>query len=128
MKKDPGIFLVVLTLMFAAFVMGMLVGRSTYREPVTLQLAESPKTTLPAKEESIAPAATAPSGDGRININTAHVDLLDTLPGIGPVLAKRIVDYRRENGPFQSISELSLVEGIGGGTMLEIYDLVTVED
>ncbi len=71
-----------------------------------------------------------PLGDApqKIKINTAEAWLLDAaLPGIGPTLAQRIVDYREENGPFQSIDELLNVDGIGPSTYEEIKDLVTVD-
>ena len=52
-----------------------------------------------------------------LNINTAKVHELDTLPGIGEVLAERIVAYREAHGPFASVDELDYVEGIGDGTL-----------
>ena len=63
-----------------------------------------------------------------VNINTAGVDELDSLPGIGPVLAQRIVDYRTEHGPFRSAEELMQVEGIGRATMESIQDHIITED
>ena len=55
-----------------------------------------------------------------LNINTARVHELDTLPGIGEVLAERIVEYRQTHGPFASVDELDHVEGIGEGTLAPI--------
>ncbi len=49
----------------------------------------------------------------KVNINTANASLLDTLPGIGPVKAQNIIDYRTEHGPFLSIEEIQNVWGIG---------------
>ena len=63
---------------------------------------------------------------GRININTATADELDSLPGIGPTTAQSIVDYRVENGPFQSIEEIMRVPGIGPATYDLIKNLITV--
>lgn len=63
----------------------------------------------------------------RININTAGVWLLDALPGIGPALAGRIVDYRWSNGPFKTAEELMLVDGIGQAKYDAVRDLVTVQ-
>ena len=53
--------------------------------------------------------------------------LLKTLPGIGEVLAQRIVDYREAHGPFRSVEELIAVEGIGEGKLEKLRELVTVE-
>lgn len=61
-----------------------------------------------------------------ININTAGVAELDTLPGIGPAYAQRIVDYRTASGPFQNIEEIQNVSGIGPSTFADIRSLITV--
>jgi competence protein ComEA len=60
-----------------------------------------------------------------IDINTADVDTLSTLPGIGPTLAQRIVDYRDTYGPFFFIEDLMNVEGISAATFENIKDLIT---
>jgi competence protein ComEA len=61
-----------------------------------------------------------------ININTASAELLDTLPGIGEVLAGRIVAYREANGPFRSVDELAEVDGISLAMVDKIRSLITV--
>lgn len=63
---------------------------------------------------------------GKLNLNTATLDQLDALPGIGPSYAQRILDYRLENGPFKSVDELAEVPGIGDATLSKLRDLVTV--
>jgi competence ComEA-like helix-hairpin-helix protein len=75
------------------------------------------------------PAALAAQGDGgeKVNINTAEVDVLSQLPGIGPAYAQRIVDYRKEFGPFKTIEDLLNVRGIGDRTFEKIRDLITVK-
>ena len=66
--------------------------------------------------------------DGRININTATAGELELLPGIGPVKAEAIVDYRTQHGPFSDADELLNVYGIGEATLAGLIDLITVED
>ena len=68
-----------------------------------------------------APTATAP-----LNINTATAPQLETLPGIGPAVAARILEYRQKNGNFKKIEELMNVKGIGEKSFLKIKALVTV--
>ena len=63
-----------------------------------------------------------------VNINTAGVDELDSLPGIGPVLAQRIVDWRTENGPFQTAEDLLQVEGIGPATLENLQNCIITEE
>lgn len=70
---------------------------------------------------------TAQKGAGtKVNINTASAEDFDSLPGIGPVIATRIVDFRTKNGKFKSVDDLSNVSGIGPSIMGNIKDLVTV--
>lgn len=67
------------------------------------------------------------STNGKVNINTATESELDTLPGIGETLAKRIFDYRSTNGPFKSIEDIRNVNGIGQKRYDDIKDLITVK-
>ncbi len=66
------------------------------------------------------------AGDGRVNVNRADAEALDSLPGVGPVLAARIVADRTANGPFSSLSDLARVDGIGEAVLGEIAALATV--
>ena len=61
-----------------------------------------------------------------INLNTATAAQLETLPGIGPASAKRIVEYREKNGAFKKIEELMNVKGIGEKSFLKLKPLITV--
>ena len=61
---------------------------------------------------------------GQISINTADEKALDSLPGIGPTMAKRIVEYRQANGSFQSLDELKKVKGIGTAKFDKLKDKV----
>jgi competence protein ComEA len=64
----------------------------------------------------------------KIDINRAEIWLLEALPGIGEVLAQRIVDYRGRNGPFRRIEDLLNVSGISSATFARIRDYITVSD
>jgi competence protein ComEA len=66
------------------------------------------------------------SSDGRIQLNRATAIELDDLPGIGPVIAERIVAYRTANGPFSTIEDLLAVPGIGEAKLASLRDLVIV--
>jgi competence protein ComEA len=61
-----------------------------------------------------------------IDINTASAEELDSLPGIGPTLALRIIEYREQNGPFITIEDIIDVPGIGAGNFERFKDLITV--
>jgi comEA protein len=66
------------------------------------------------------------TSDKKININTASVSELKTLPQIGAVVAQRIIDHREKNGKFKKIEEIMKVKGIGEKTFLKIKELITV--
>lgn len=66
--------------------------------------------------------------EDRVNINTASASELDALPGIGPVLAQRIIDRRTEQGPFTSVEELLEVDGIGQATLDGLREFITVKE
>jgi competence protein ComEA len=72
------------------------------------------------------PVAQLPDNGGKINLNTATRAELESLPGIGPVLAQRIIEYRDAHGPFQSVEELLNVDGIGPSLLEKIRDLVEI--
>ena len=65
--------------------------------------------------------------DGKVPINIASAEQLDTLPGIGPSKAEAIVSYREEHGPFTSLEDLLNVKGIGEKTLENLKDLITLE-
>lgn len=64
--------------------------------------------------------------DAKVNINRASVDELDTLPGIGPAIGERIVNYRREHGRFERIEQLQDIDGIGPSKFKDLKDRVVV--
>ena len=67
------------------------------------------------------------NGNDKVNLNSADIELLKTLPGIGDIRAQAIVSYRNANGHFASVDGLLDVDGIGAGTVENIRELVTVE-
>jgi len=87
---------------------------------VVLARGEGPAAAAP-------PAAGGPASSGApIDLNSATLEQLDTLPGVGPVLAQRILDWRAEHGRFGSTDELREVSGIGEATFADIKPLVRV--
>ena len=134
--KKPVNILVVLTCIFAAFLGGFHIGRRLNRSPVHIyQITPADKAALESpdedddEEECTEDAAeeTVPGVVFPLNINTATIPELDELPGIGPALAQRIVDYRTAHGGFKAVEELLKVNGIGDAKLREILDLITVE-
>jgi competence protein ComEA len=78
---------------------------------------------VPAAGE-VAGGPAAPTG--KVNLNTGTLAQLDALPGVGPVLAQRIIDHRARRGQFRSVGDLRQVEGIGDAKYEQLKDLVTV--
>ena len=104
-------------------------------EPQAINLArplvDGEQVVVQKKGES--PAAAAPAGagsaqqpGGKVNINSATESDFENLPGIGPVLAQKIVDYRDQHGPFRSIQDLMKVSGIGQKKFDSLQAYVTV--
>lgn len=108
---------------------------------LTLALHDGDKIVVPSRATSVpaannlsAPTPTvvvtnsAPStASAKINLNTATLEELDTLPGIGPALAQRILDYRAQHGSFKDIAELKEIKGIGDALFDEIKEKVTAQ-
>jgi len=63
---------------------------------------------------------------GKVNLNTASTSELDSLPGIGPAYAQRIIDYRDSNGGFKAIEDVQNVKGIGPKTFEKMKDLISI--
>jgi competence protein ComEA len=95
-------------------------------------LADGQHVYVPRQGEESPPiqapvGGSSSQGEGAVNINTADAAELETLPGIGPSLAGRIIAYREANGPFASVDEITQVSGIGPATLEEIRELITTE-
>lgn len=120
--KKAGIILLSITLLFCTFLVGFLLGRNFNRSQVTVS---APLSTAPPVTQVTTPSETQ-SVSFPLDINTATVEEFSALPGIGPVLARRIVDFRTQNGSFASISDLSRVEGIGEKRLEAILDYLIV--
>jgi competence protein ComEA len=72
-----------------------------------------------------APSAGSPGAPaGPVHLNTATLEQLDALPGVGPVTAQRILDYRQKHGAFHSVDDLDAVSGIGPARLEQLHDLV----
>ena len=134
--KKPVNILVILTCVFAAFLGGFHIGRRMNRSPVHIyQITPAAEDNAEETEEESAEEAPEEAGTEQtepavvfpLNINTATIPELDELPGIGVVLAQRIVDYRTTHGGFKAVEELTKVSGIGDAKLMEILDLITVE-
>lgn len=127
MRKPKISALLVITLVFAAFILGFFLGRNQNTEhlrvsvPDKLLTAPSQPTEMEPEPTDAASAISFP-----ISINQAGKQEFMALPGIGEVLAQRMIDYRAEHGSFSSVEELLNVEGLGKKRLEEILDLITI--
>ena len=126
MKNKISVLLAAVTVLFMGFTLGLFVGRNSGSGTVTLAVPAQMQTAPTAA--ATAPTQTVPEETVSfpVNINTADADTLAALPGIGRVLAERIVAYRRQNGSFRAIEEITNVEGIGEKKAEAILELITV--
>jgi len=127
MKKPQISVLIIITLLFVAFTLGFFLGRNQKKDQLTVSV---PAKMLTSPTETTQMPETMPEETTAIsfpiNINTAGKEELMALPGIGEVLALRILSYREEYGTFSAPEELMLVEGIGEKRMEEILDLIMI--
>ena len=99
--------------------------RVTDGELIVVPKLGDPTPTVPPATSGARATAT-PTVLAKININTATAEELDRLPGVGPSIAQRIVDYRAANGPFQKIEDLLKVRGIGPAQFDSLKNLIVV--
>lgn len=112
--------LIAIALVFCA----LLIGYNAFYVPDASLESFVETDLLPGNDESSMESAEASE---KIPLNTASLEDLDTLQGIGPALAQRIIDYREEYGGFSRVEELKEVKGIGEVLFEQIRDSVTVE-
>ena len=102
-------------------------------------LQDGQKIYIPNKNEKISAYISENNGENvkednittkkegtKVNINTASLEELDQLPGIGSAIAQRIIDYRSEHGEFKKVEDIQEVKGIGDAKFNEIKDDITV--
>ena len=97
-------------------------GAINLAEPLT----DGQHIHIPTKEISLQAQSISTASSDLVNINTADAERLETLKGIGPALAQRIIEYREQNGAFQSIDELKNVRGIGQKKFDAFKDKITI--
>ena len=123
-------WILAITFLVVCFAVGFFFGHSGKWHPVTIspkvQTEYEPAYESGEVESNIKLTEASNDTAGIVNINTAGVEQLQTLPGIGEALAKRIIEYREEFGPFQSVDELQSVSGIGKAKLDSIRDKITV--
>jgi competence protein ComEA len=94
-------------------------------------LADGQQIVVPARAGSgagsggVQPSAGGAHTSGPVHLNTATVEQLDALPGVGPVTAQKIVDYRQQHGAFASVDELDAIPGIGPARLRDLRELVS---
>ena len=123
MKKKANIAFFTAFLCFVCLVLGVVIGRRTSSTEVLLNNNEIVAATLEPNQLN---SSTDLETIGKIDINTASVILLQSLPNIGETLAKRIVEYREDNGPYLVFEDLLNVKGIGQSRLDEIRQYITV--
>lgn len=152
MMKNKGISWLIYCIMavLCAFSLGWVLGSGGTHETVTVQVSSQPQETQesPASQETQTPEApeetqeeapleleeaeqqtqlSAPTEEAPLNLNTATQAELELLPGIGPVLAQAILDYRDSFGGFSAKEQLMEVSGIGEKRYAAVEALITVE-
>ena len=139
-KTDTRVWIALAAALLVVFSVGFYFGRRSIPYEISAQTARTAEPVPAAAASSGAEASAAASSaekesqastgkqapSEKVNINTADAEALQTLPGIGEVLAGRILDYRKTYGKFSAAEQLMDVEGIGEAKFAAIKDWVTV--
>jgi competence protein ComEA len=106
-------------------------GVSRHADPALVNLAaplaDGEQVLVPSRVPGVSGAgapAGGPSPTAPVDLNTATAEQLDALPGVGPVTAQKIIDYRTQNGPFRSVDDLDAIPGIGPARIDNLRGLV----
>jgi len=112
---------VIICLVFLALILGFALGQG--KQEAGFVVTESAFTA----EKPVSDVGTAVPTAERVNLNTADAAALESLEGIGPVLAERIIEYRETQGEFKKIEDITKVRGIGASVFEDIRDYICVD-
>ena len=126
MKNKLFQILPVMTALFVGLTLGLYLGRNPAGGSVTVSIPPQTQPQATAAMAETQPETAAQEAVTCVNINTADAAELAQLPGIGEVLAQRIVGYRRLNGDFTAVEQLTNVEGIGERKLEAILGWITI--
>lgn len=115
-KNRGSVILLSMAAALCVFACGIFIGRNYTGGKLLFSRPLSVPATVPA----------APEPEELIDLNTATSSQLQSIPGIGPVIAGRIIAYREAHGPFTSLSQLCDVEGVGLKIMEAVFECATV--
>ena len=119
---------VLLALLLVVFCAAFFLGRNTVSGRLSVETSRSPSVAPAEAAQTVRAVPEAESAPAVVNLNTAGLDELITLPGIGQTLAERILAYREEFGRFSAAEQIMDVPGIGAATYAAIAGQITVED
>ena len=133
MKNTPLSILACVCLILCAFLVGLYLGRNLSGPDIQTEVLFTEPAVPTGTTAATAPSSpnlvtTVPTQPGKININTADIDALQQIPGIGPSIAEAIITYRDSNGPFHDPAQLLNIPGIGEKKLVTLLDYVYWEE